>query len=555
MRSDAIARALRAALARASTRTTTKTSREFVGDGDIARFFEDGGDDDGASAGVGVGRGRVDVMGGIADYSGATVAQLGLGGRRTECRARFRDAASGTSGTFRARTVTIGTRGAEEEDARCFEARFDEVFDAETFDAGKTREYFERTPSAANERWAAYVAGAMGEFLRAISSDADASVMKRARAWVKKLARCDCEIEIRSDVPQGKGVASSAAVEIAVARAVAASALRAGVVSEDDAARRFSAHVAMIPLYCQTAENDVVGAPCGFMDQYACFHSVDSASRGNFIAIDCDLANTSHDGAEDIYRLVPLPRKLRVWGIDSGVRHSNSGGSDYARVRCGTFMGKKILINEMNARLNRDVVPSKVDLCGVITARQWDEGSAGSPMSWSQHVDEEMTGKSFLARYISHDDEPNTTIDADSTYTLRATVSHAVREHARVREFLSILEDWPSDDVCADDDVRQLGRRLGDLMFASHSSYSSVGLGSTATDDLVRLVREVDVERNALFGAKITGGGSGGVVCVLGEDSPSARAAIDAVRREYAKKHSLTNLPDLLHASHVTDVD
>ena len=553
MRSDAIARALRAALARASTRTTTKTSREFVGDGDIARFFEDGGDDDGASAGVGVGRGRVDVMGGIADYSGATVAQLGLGGRRTECRARFRDAASGTSGTFRARTVTIGTRGAEEEDARCFEARFDEVFDAETFDAGKTREYFERTPSAANERWAAYVAGAMGEFLRAISSDADAS--KRARAWVKKLARCDCEIEIRSDVPQGKGVASSAAVEIAVARAVAASALRAGVVSEDDAARRFSAHVAMIPLYCQTAENDVVGAPCGFMDQYACFHSVDSASRGNFIAIDCDLANTSHDGAEDIYRLVPLPRKLRVWGIDSGVRHSNSGGSDYARVRCGTFMGKKILINEMNARLNRDVVPSKVDLCGVITARQWDEGSAGSPMSWSQHVDEEMTGKSFLARYISHDDEPNTTIDADSTYTLRATVSHAVREHARVREFLSILEDWPSDDVCADDDVRQLGRRLGDLMFASHSSYSSVGLGSTATDDLVRLVREVDVERNALFGAKITGGGSGGVVCVLGEDSPSARAAIDAVRREYAKKHSLTNLPDLLHASHVTDVD
>ena len=130
-----------------------------------------------------------------------------------------------------------------------------------------------------------------------------------------------------------------------------------------------------------------------------------------------------------------------------------------------------------------------------------------------------------------------------------------MREHARVREFLSILEDWPSDDVCADDDVRRLGRRLGDLMFASHSSYSSVGLGSTATDDLVRLVREVDVERNALFGAKITGGGSGGVVCVLGEDTPAARAAIDAVRREYAKKHTLANLPDLLHASHVTDAD
>jgi L-arabinokinase len=380
----------------------------------------------------------------------------------------------------------------------------------------------------------------------------DAS-MKRARAWVKTLARCDCDIEIRSDLPQGKGVASSAAVEVAVARAVAASALRAGAVPEADAAQRFNAHVAMIPLYCQAAENNVVGAPCGFMDQYACFYSINPASHGNFVVIDCDLAKTSYDGAYDRCRLVRLPRKLRVWGIDSGVRHSNSGGSDYARVRCGTFMGKKILINELNARLNRNIVSSKVSLCGVITAKQWDEGSAGSPASWSQHVDEEMTGELFLARYISHDDEPHTTVDADSTYTLRATVSHAVREHARVREFLRILEAWPSDDACAADDVLQRSRRLGDLMFASHDSYGSIGLGSTATDDLVRFVREIDVERTTLFGAKITGGGSGGVVCVLGEDSPSARAAIDAVRQQYAKKYNLKDLPDLLHASHVTD--
>ena len=40
--------------------------------------------------------------------------------------------------------MTIGAGGAEEVAARCFEARFDEVFDAETFEAGKTREYFER---------------------------------------------------------------------------------------------------------------------------------------------------------------------------------------------------------------------------------------------------------------------------------------------------------------------------------------------------------------------------------------------------------------------------
>ena len=52
-------------------------------------------------------------------------------------------------------------------------------------------------------------------------------------------------------------------------------------------------------------------------------------------------------------------------------------------------------------------------------------------------------------------------------------------------------------------------------MYASHESYSACGLGSDGTDRLVELVR-AEAPEHGLFGAKITGGGSGGTVAVFG---------------------------------------
>lgn len=57
-----------------------------------------------------------------------------------------------------------------------------------------------------------------------------------------------------------------------------------------------------------------------------------------------------------------------------------------------------------------------------------------------------------------------------------------------------------------------------------HYSYSACGLGSDGTDRLVHLVQELQhsaaskSEGGTLFGAKITGGGSGGTVCVIGRN-------------------------------------
>lgn len=57
-----------------------------------------------------------------------------------------------------------------------------------------------------------------------------------------------------------------------------------------------------------------------------------------------------------------------------------------------------------------------------------------------------------------------------------------------------------------------------------HYSYSACGLGSDGTDRLVHLVQQMQQKKNSnsedgtLYGAKITGGGSGGTVCVIGRN-------------------------------------
>ena len=72
---------------------------------------------------------------------------------------------------------------------------------------------------------------------------------------------------------------------------------------------------------------------------------------------------------------------------------------------------------------------------------------------------------------------------------------------------------------------------LGELMYQSHASYTTCGLGSEGTDRLVELVREAGPDQG-LYGAKITGGGSGGTVAVIGRKGSDD--AIQEIVEQYA---------------------
>ncbi len=68
-------------------------------------------------------------------------------------------------------------------------------------------------------------------------------------------------------------------------------------------------------------------------------------------------------------------------------------------------------------------------------------------------------------------------------------------------------------------------------MFQSHWSYTECGLGCTETDQLVEIVREFQGD-GLLYGAKITGGGAGGTVAILG--SAQGADAFQKVVERYA---------------------
>ncbi len=125
-----------------------------------------------------------------------------------------------------------------------------------------------------------------------------------------------------------------------------------------------------------------------------------------------------------------------------------------------------------------------------------------------------MTGDAFLARY-GHTGDSVTTVQPGRRYRVSTPTAHPVYERQRAEEFRHLLTNSPDEADCV---------RLGELMYASHASYGQCGLGSPGTDRLVELVRREGTV-SGLYGARITGGGSGGTVAVLGRRDAGAAIA------------------------------
>ena len=108
------------------------------------------------------------------------------------------------------------------------------------------------------------------------------------------------DLRIESDIPLGGGLSSSAALEVALLRA-----LREAFGLELDDVQ--------LALAGQKAENDFVGAPVGVMDQMAA--SLADERRALFL-------DTRHLR----YERVPLPEGVDLVVIDSGITHRHAGG-------------------------------------------------------------------------------------------------------------------------------------------------------------------------------------------------------------------------------------
>ena len=435
--------------------------------------------------------GRLDVMGGIADYSGSMVLELPI-----------REATFVALQRNTELKLQIVSLSADTSDGATFEMPLTDFLNADKpVDYEIARAYFQGEPQ---EHWAAYVAGV---FL---------VLMRELNIRFSQGAR----ILISSSVSEGKGVSSSAALEVAVMQAVAA-------------AFGVALHPRDVALLCQKVENLVVGAPCGIMDQMT---SV-CGEANRLLALVCQPA--------ELREMIAIPDEMAFWGMDSGIRHSVAG-ADYGSVRAGAFMGYRIIADI--AGLNINEVPSE-KRCEVDDPRWGGYLANISPAEFEEKyvhlLPERLSGAEFLTRYKGTTDRV-TRIDPERRYAVRVPASHPIYEHERVRTFAQLLcKGVPP---LATRDVASRGahggtplqtsaseqrlEQLGELMYQSHESYSACGLNSEGTDLLVNLVREAGPDAG-LYGAKITGGGSGGTVAVLG--TCNAGPGVAMVCEKYAR--------------------
>jgi L-arabinokinase len=419
--------------------------------------------------------GRLDVMGGIADYTGSMVAEATLG-----------------------RAAAVALQDRSDRDVRIFSFNllddrrafaFDTTLDAladHSIDA--LREEL-RQPG---RRWAGYIVGCLP------------ILHEHGLLDLKNAGLAGVNLALLSTVPLGAGVSSSAAIEVATMINLVQ---HLGIQTDP----------ITLAAMCQEVENRVVGAPCGIMDQVTSC----AGHAGALLRMVCQ--------PHTLLPALHLPAGVRVIGINSNVKHSVAGGM-YGITRCAAFMGHRIILEkmrEMGLAVGATLVadPMKGYLANL------------DPEDYKRFfrpfLPESMEGSAFISQYGSTLDTA-TSVQADQSYHVLKATDHHVLEARRVKNFVQFLD--AAAPLPPDSTQRKLELdKAGHLMYASHQSYTRDALlGAPECDLLVDLVRRR--ESSGFYGAKITGGGSGGTVAVLADSSPRADAAIGQIMAEYEQK-------------------
>lgn len=423
--------------------------------------------------------GRLDVMGGIADYTGSLVCEMPLD-RAAAVALQERDD----------RQVQVMSLNLHD-DHKPFTLRM--PMDAL---AAANLETLRKDFSEPGRKWAAYLVGC----LFVLHDQRLINLYEHSHRGLN--------LALYSTVPLGAGVSSSAAIEVATMM---------NLIDHLDLRERVDPM--RVAAMCQRVENQVVGAPCGIMDQ------VTSAAgdAGSLLRLRCQ--------PHELQPPLRLPTGVRVLGINSNVKHSVGGGA-YGRTRCAAFMAHAIILQTMRdagkahgQTLHRD------PMNGYLANLDPDDYKA----HFRPQLPEWMLGRAFIEKFGTTIDTA-TTVDAETNYPVRHAADHHVLENRRVQNFARFIEEA----AIAPAGTRDQGRPLdkaGHLMYASHLSYSNDAmLGAAECDVLVDLVRKY--EPAGLYGAKITGGGSGGTVAVLADVSPKADEAIAKIMSEYEQKTS-----------------
>lgn len=327
---------------------------------------------------IGQAPGRLDVMGGIADYTGSLVCQMPL---------KVGTAVLAQKRTDRALVLqsynnpNVGSAGPVS-----YRLSLDDFYGSGALlDGGAVRRLFH-----GEDHWAAYVAGIFW-------------VLAKHRHLTGRALGAN--VICYSNVPLGAGLSSSAALEVAAINAIAG-----------------AYHLTLDPLeaavLAQKVENQIAGAPCGIMDQMA-----SSLGRaGQLLLLKCQ--------PHTVVGYENLPPGTTVAALCSGVRHSVAG-SAYTRVRVAAFMAHKIILTMAHG------LGLHGDPTGGYLANVTPDFYRGflRPI-----LPRNMSGQDFIRRYQGTMDAV-TAINPTETYAIRAAADHHILENQRVQRFAAALKN------------------------------------------------------------------------------------------------------------------
>ena len=333
-------------------------------------------------------------------------------------------------------------------------------------------------------RWTAYVLGNLHYLLKKYPEAVNVGI----------------QLFMESTVPFNRGVSSSAAIEVAVMKAAAA-------------AYGIDLSGIELALACQWVENVMAESGCGIMDQAA----VVLGKKGFIMPLVCQPCNPES--------LIQLPNQLHIWGIDSGVSHQVSG-IEYEAARAAAFMGYKMICDIENITVMQD---NSADISRYTDA-VWNGYLANlSPAvfynKYENFLPLETNKDAYLKAHQFHAD-PFSTLRDNVVYHVRVNTKYAIEENHRVQLFSEL-----SRGASAIPSKRSF-ELMGELMYQSHQAYTECGLGANATDQIIHLCRKEGIA-NGVYGAKITGGGAGGTVAILGDKH--AHKTIQKIFEAYKK--------------------
>ena len=280
------------------------------------------------------------------------------------------------------------------------------------------------------------------------------------------------DLLIDSSVPVGAGLSSSAALETAVALALTA---LAGDPAPRDATR------AALARACMAAENDVVGAATGGLDQTAALRS----REDTVLALDC------RDFSVRPVGLAPAGAGLEFVVVDTRAPHQLADGQYEARRRdCAAAA------EALGADRVRDLLPE----------RPTPQAAAAVLRRWNDVVDRDVAALGGLDRDVVH-----------------RRLRHALTEMVRVQTLIELCGSGPLGP--------EQWREVGGLLSATHSSLRDDYEVSVPRLDTVVATA---VAAGAL-GARLVGGGFGGsVLCLVPRGRVSAVVA--AVTEEFGRR-------------------